>query len=66
MALDLRSTLISWSVRGGNLAFQVKGYGHGAGMCQYGADGMARQGRTFQEILSYYYPGTRTAGIFDE
>ena len=66
MALNMRSTLMSWSVRGNNLTFQVRGYGHGAGMCQYGADGMARQGRTFQEILSYYYPGTRMAGIFDE
>lgn len=66
MALSLKSTLVSWSVRGQNAVFQVRGYGHGAGMCQYGADGMARQGRTFQEILSYYYPGTRVAGIFDE
>ena len=65
-ALDLKSTLVSWTVKGSNMIFQVRGYGHGVGMCQYGADGMARQGRTFQEILAYYYPGTRLAGIFDE
>lgn len=66
MALGLRSTLLSWSVKGQNAIFQVRGYGHGVGMCQYGADGMGRQGRTFKEILSYYYPGTQLAGIFEE
>jgi len=66
MALNLRSTLMSWSVRKDSVVFQVRGYGHGVGMCQFGADGMAKQGRTFQEILSYYYPGTRTARIFEE
>ena len=34
------------------------GYGHGTGMSQYGADYMARQGSTWQEILLHYYPGT--------
>jgi len=66
MSLNLKSTLVSWTLRASNVVFQVRGYGHGAGMCQYGADGMARQGRTFQEILSYYYPGTQVVGIFDE
>jgi len=66
MALGLRSTNLSWSIKGQNAVFQVKGYGHGVGMCQYGADGMARQGRTFKEILAYYYRGTTTAGIFEE
>jgi stage II sporulation protein D len=66
MSLNLRSTLLSWTVRGQNAIFQVKGYGHGVGMCQYGADGMARQGRTFREILAHYYPGTQLAGIFEE
>ncbi len=35
------------------------GAGHGVGMCQYGAIGMARQGKTFREILAFYFPGTR-------
>lgn len=34
------------------------GYGHGAGMSQYGADYMARQGSSWREILEHYYPGT--------
>lgn len=33
------------------------GYGHGAGMSQYGADYMARQGSTWREILRHYYTG---------
>lgn len=35
------------------------GFGHGIGMSQYGAEGAARQGKTFSQILSAYYPGTR-------
>jgi stage II sporulation protein D len=35
------------------------GWGHGVGMSQYGAYGMAQQGRTYGEILSHYYQGTR-------
>jgi len=66
MALGLRSTNMSWAIRGNNAVFQVKGYGHGVGMCQYGADGMARQGRTYTEILSYYFPGTKVTAIFEE
>ena len=36
-----------------------RGYGHGVGLCQCGAQGMARQGKTADEILSYYYPGSK-------
>ena len=39
-------------------ALQGRGLGHGAGMCQHGAAGMARAGRTYREVLSHYYPGT--------
>ncbi len=35
------------------------GLGHGVGMCQYGAEGLARQGRTALEILQHYYPGSK-------
>jgi stage II sporulation protein D len=34
-----------------------RGYGHGWGMCQYGADGLAKAGKSTTEILQYYYPG---------
>ena len=38
------------------------GYGHGVGMSQYGASAMALNGKTYAEILSYYYPGTELNG----
>jgi stage II sporulation protein D len=34
-----------------------RGFGHGVGMCQYGSEGMAREGATAQQILNHYYPG---------
>lgn len=41
-----------------NYIFTVHGRGHGVGMSQYSADYMARQGNTYKEILSHFYPGT--------
>ena len=40
----------------GQFAFTTKGYGHGVGMSQYGANAMAQSGSSFQEILAHYYP----------
>src|SRR5262245_31243033 len=37
------------------------GFGHGVGMAQYGAFGQAQAGRSYEEILSFYYPGTELA-----
>jgi stage II sporulation protein D len=37
-----------------------RGWGHGVGMCQYGAEGMAREGKNVEQIISYYYPASRT------
>ena len=42
----------------GNYIFNGKGYGHGIGMSQNGARGMAKLGYTYDQILSHYYPGT--------
>ncbi len=55
---DLRSTKFTLSEKEGNIVFSVTGYGHGVGMSQYGANAMAKQGKTYKEILSHYYPGT--------
>jgi stage II sporulation protein D len=41
-----------------------RGYGHGVGMCQCGAQGMARQGKMAEQILSYYYPGSKTVKLY--
>ncbi|MGA9716532.1 MAG: SpoIID/LytB domain-containing protein, partial [Aeromicrobium sp.] len=40
------------------VTFEGHGYGHGIGMSQYGAEGAARAGRTYSQILDLYYPGT--------
>lgn len=39
--------------------FEGRGWGHGVGLCQVGAFGMARRGQTYDEILDYYYSGVR-------
>jgi len=57
--LGLRSACFSVSVRGDEMTFHVTGYGHGVGMSQYGANAMARQGKDFREILTWYYTGTQ-------
>jgi len=41
-----------------------RGWGHGVGMCQCGAQGMARQGKTAEQILAYYYPGSRIKTVY--
>jgi stage II sporulation protein D len=43
---------------GDSVAFRGKGQGHGVGLCQAGAEIMGEQGRSYREILAYYYPGT--------
>ena len=64
--LDLPSTWFECRRQGQQLVFAIRGWGHGVGLSQYGADGMARQGRTYQEILQHYYPGTSLRPIFSE
>lgn len=51
----LRSTAFTVSYQGGIFTFITKGYGHGAGLSQYGANEMAKEGKTAAEILRYYY-----------
>ncbi|UCH33909.1 MAG: hypothetical protein JSV65_15300, partial [Armatimonadota bacterium] len=44
-------------------SFQGAGWGHGLGLCQYGANGRARAGCSAHEILQAYYPGTATIDV---
>lgn len=46
----------------GEFTVTCEGHGHGVGMSQYGADYMARQGSSWQEILAHYYPGAEIDG----
>ncbi len=54
-ALGLRSATFSVAYKDGTFTFTTHGYGHGVGMSQCGADYLARQGYSWQEILQYYY-----------
>ncbi|MBO8168501.1 MAG: stage II sporulation protein D [Thermoanaerobacteraceae bacterium] len=55
--LGLSSTYIDWQVTGDKIIFFTRGYGHGVGLSQYGANGMAKAGKNFKDILTYYYRG---------
>jgi stage II sporulation protein D len=55
-------TVIPW---GDGWAFlSGRGWGHGVGLCQCGAEGLARSGRTAEEILQYYYPGCTIVSVY--
>ena len=56
--LGLRSSDFEIELVGSNVVIQTKGYGHGVGMSQYGALGMAKKGYSYREILMHYYTGT--------
>lgn len=56
--LSLKSTDFSLRRDGDKVIIDTVGYGHGVGMSQYGAKGMAEEGYNYKEILSYYYSGT--------
>ena len=45
------------------LIFTTRGYGHGVGMSQYGANGMAKDGYNYDEILKYYYKNIKIQSI---
>lgn len=55
--LGLRSCDFSFELVGNNVIIKTKGYGHGVGMSQYGAYGMAKNGYDYKQILEYYYTG---------
>lgn len=56
--LGLKSMDFSLRQDGKNIIIDTVGYGHGVGMSQYGAEGMALEGYSYRDILSHYYVGT--------
>jgi stage II sporulation protein D len=54
----VRSDLYEVQSGGGRVLFQGRGAGHGMGLCQRGADQMGVEGRSYRDILAFYYPGT--------
>jgi stage II sporulation protein D len=59
--LGLKSTDFTWERKGDNIIINTEGYGHGVGMSQYGANGMASEGKNYKEIVSHYYQGVEIA-----
>jgi len=67
----LRSLNFTAVVTDGKIVFHGKGWGHGVGLCQWGAYGMARRGKKAKEILNFYFPGSEIRDLrglpgFDE
>jgi stage II sporulation protein D len=59
----LRSTFFEVQKRDEDFSFRGRGFGHGVGLCQWGARSLGQQGRTYQEILSHYYPQARIQSL---
>ena len=58
---DLRSISFTVAADAQGVTFSVTGYGHGVGMSQYGANALAKEGKTCDEILKWYYTGIDVA-----
>lgn len=61
----VKSTNFTVQVENGAAFFKGAGYGHGVGLCQWGARQRALDGFTYTEILSYYYPGAKLSKLSD-
>ena len=59
--LGLRSPCFTFSFSGEEVVFTSTGYGHGVGMSQYGANVLALEGMSYEEILTWYYTDTEVA-----
>lgn len=61
--LGLKSSDFSVQQKDQYIIFKTKGYGHGVGMSQYGANGMAQEGKSYQDIVGHYYDGVAITEI---
>jgi len=61
---ELKSTWFEVELKGNEIVFTGKGYGHGVGMCQWGAKGMADEGFSYESILKHYYPDADLARMY--
>jgi SpoIID/LytB domain protein len=60
----LKSTLFKVEREGDSFVFHGAGFGHGVGMCQMGAIGMATAGKSYKDILGHYYRGTHLHKLY--
>lgn len=63
--IGLRSTFFDVEVEGENIIFKVIGYGHGVGMSQTGADSLAKQGYSAEDIVKHFYTGVEVKFVSD-
>lgn len=63
--LSLRSSAFDVSYNGDTFSITTKGYGHDVGMSQYGANALAEQGKTYEEIIKTYYSGVEIVNVED-
>jgi stage II sporulation protein D len=61
--LGLPSSQFTWTVKGRKVEVTTTGYGHGVGMSQWGAEGMAREGKKAEDIVKYYYTGIEISNL---
>ncbi len=61
--LGLDSSDFQWQRQGDQIAIQTRGWGHGVGMSQFGADGMAKEGKDYKAIVNHYYQGVKIQGL---
>ncbi len=60
----LKSTNFQVKIKAGEVYFRGSGYGHGVGLCQWGAKGMAEEGYDYRSILKHYYPGVEIKSLY--
>ena len=60
----LRSTNVELTEKDGEIVMSAKGYGHGVGMSQYGANYLANAGKSYEEILKTYYTGVEVGRVY--
>lgn len=61
--LGLNSSQFEWKLKGSEVEITTYGYGHGVGMSQWGANGMAKEGKTAEEIIRYFYTGVEISRV---
>ena len=66
LGTEFRSTLFTWKQNGDQVEFDIAGSGHGVGMSQWGANSLARAGKSYPDILAHYYTGVELGRIFQE
>ena len=63
--LGLKSTNFTFEINENTVKFFVKGYGHGVGMSQTGADSMAKSGSNAEEIIKHFYTNVEISYVND-